>query len=214
MVYDCRRALRVVAKGFDQYGEPVTIEGPSCWPERSSTRPALDGVLFIDRLDAEARKLAMKQIRESEWFGLEARWSGCRHPPAGWGSEPIDAGRLRRHSRGGAPVAGRRGRVAPRPGGSGHRPDAPAGRGRRLVASPVAQRSRAGRAVHAGAPARSGTSRRPYAAWRPDCVAVVAYGALVPGPRWTSPARLGEPALLLPAGLARRRAGAARDLGR
>jgi peptide deformylase len=31
----------------------------------------LDGVLFIDRLDAESRKLAMKSIRESEWFGLE-----------------------------------------------------------------------------------------------------------------------------------------------
>ena len=28
-------------------------------------------VLFIDRLDAAARKAAMKEIRESEWFGLE-----------------------------------------------------------------------------------------------------------------------------------------------
>ena len=30
----------------------------------------LDGILFIDRLSAEDRKLAMKEIRESEWFGL------------------------------------------------------------------------------------------------------------------------------------------------
>jgi peptide deformylase len=31
----------------------------------------LDGVLFIDRLDPEARKAAMAEIRQSEWFGLE-----------------------------------------------------------------------------------------------------------------------------------------------
>jgi peptide deformylase len=29
----------------------------------------LDGIVFIDRLSKEARKLAMKEIRESEWFG-------------------------------------------------------------------------------------------------------------------------------------------------
>ena len=29
----------------------------------------LDGVLFIDRLAPEQRKLAMKAIREAEWFG-------------------------------------------------------------------------------------------------------------------------------------------------
>jgi peptide deformylase len=32
----------------------------------------LDGILFIDRLSDEDRKLAMKEIRESEWFGLSA----------------------------------------------------------------------------------------------------------------------------------------------
>ena len=29
----------------------------------------LDGILFIDRLDSKQRKLAMKAIREAEWFG-------------------------------------------------------------------------------------------------------------------------------------------------
>ena len=29
----------------------------------------LDGVLFIDRLDPVQRKLAMKEIRESDWWG-------------------------------------------------------------------------------------------------------------------------------------------------
>ena len=30
----------------------------------------LDGILFIDRLDSEQRKAAMKAIREAEWSGL------------------------------------------------------------------------------------------------------------------------------------------------
>ncbi len=29
----------------------------------------LDGVLFIDRMDRDQRKLAMKAIREAEWAG-------------------------------------------------------------------------------------------------------------------------------------------------
>jgi peptide deformylase len=32
----------------------------------------LDGVLFIDRLDRETRKLAMRAIRAAEWFGQDA----------------------------------------------------------------------------------------------------------------------------------------------
>jgi peptide deformylase len=30
----------------------------------------LNGILFIDRLPENERKLAMREIRESEWFGL------------------------------------------------------------------------------------------------------------------------------------------------
>jgi peptide deformylase len=69
---DCRRALSVVARGFDQYGEPVTIEGSELLARAiQHETDHLDGVLFIDRLDPAARKLAMKEIRESEWFGLD-----------------------------------------------------------------------------------------------------------------------------------------------
>jgi peptide deformylase len=32
----------------------------------------LDGILFIDRLDREQRKAAMRAIREAEWSGLSA----------------------------------------------------------------------------------------------------------------------------------------------
>lgn len=72
LTYDCQRALRVVAKGFTMHGEPLTVEGSDllarCIQHETDH---LDGVLFIDRLDAEARRAAMREIRESEWFGLE-----------------------------------------------------------------------------------------------------------------------------------------------
>jgi peptide deformylase len=68
---DCRRALSVVARGFDQYGEPVTIEGSELLARAiQHETDHLDGVLFLDRLDPANRKLAMKEIRQSEWFGL------------------------------------------------------------------------------------------------------------------------------------------------
>ncbi|MEU7747235.1 peptide deformylase [Nonomuraea sp. NPDC049158] len=65
------RAIRAVAKGFDMYGEPVTLEGTDlmarCFQHETDH---LDGILFIDRMDAKQRKLAMKAVREAEWSGL------------------------------------------------------------------------------------------------------------------------------------------------
>ena len=70
LTFDCKRALSVVAKGFNMHGEPVTIEGSELLARAvQHETDHLDGVLFIDRLDRETRKLAMKAIRESEWFG-------------------------------------------------------------------------------------------------------------------------------------------------
>lgn len=72
LTYDCRRALRVVAKGFNMHGDPVRIEGSELLARAiQHETDHLDGVLFIDRLDADARKAAMRAIRESDWFGLE-----------------------------------------------------------------------------------------------------------------------------------------------
>ena len=69
---ECTRALSVVARGFDMYGEPVTIEGSDLLARAiQHETDHLDGILFVDRLDAASRKVAMKAIRESEWFGLE-----------------------------------------------------------------------------------------------------------------------------------------------
>ena len=72
LTYDCRRALSVVAKGFNMHGDPVTIQGSELLARAiQHETDHLDGILFIDRLDTDARTAAMKEIRESEWFGLE-----------------------------------------------------------------------------------------------------------------------------------------------
>jgi peptide deformylase len=61
--------MRVVAKGWNMYGEPISIEGSELLARAiQHETDHLDGILFIDRLSAEDRKLAMKEIRESEWF--------------------------------------------------------------------------------------------------------------------------------------------------
>ena len=71
LTIDCRRAMTVVARGFDMHGEPVTIEGSELLARAIQHEiDHLDGILFIDRLTPELRKQAMKEIRESEWFGL------------------------------------------------------------------------------------------------------------------------------------------------
>ena len=68
--YDTPRARRVVAKGQNQHGEPVVLEGSDllarCIQHETDH---LDGILFIDRMDREQRKLAMKAIREADWGG-------------------------------------------------------------------------------------------------------------------------------------------------
>ena len=68
--YETPRAMRAVAKGWNMYGEPVTVEGTELLARAlQHETDHLDGIVFIDRLSAEDRKLAMKEIRESEWFG-------------------------------------------------------------------------------------------------------------------------------------------------
>ena len=70
LAFQTRRAMRVVATGMNMHGEPVTVEGSEllarCVQHETDH---LDGILFIDRLDREQRKLAMRAIREAEWSG-------------------------------------------------------------------------------------------------------------------------------------------------
>ena len=75
--YPTKRAMRVVAKGWNMHGEPVMVEGTELLARAiQHETDHLDGVVFIDRLDAATRKIAMKDIRDSEWLG-EASASGA-----------------------------------------------------------------------------------------------------------------------------------------
>jgi peptide deformylase len=73
LAYPTKRAFGVVAKGWNMHGDPVTVEGTDllarCVQHETDH---LDGVLFIDRLDRETRKLALREIRDSEWAGEPA----------------------------------------------------------------------------------------------------------------------------------------------
>lgn len=68
--FDCRRHLHVLARGWNMHGDPVEVAGSELLARAIQHEvDHLDGVLFVDRLDPEARKAAMRAIREAEWFG-------------------------------------------------------------------------------------------------------------------------------------------------
>jgi peptide deformylase len=71
LVYPTPRSMRAVAKGFNMHGDVIIVEGTELLARAlQHETDHLDGILFIDRLSVEDRKLAMKEIRESEWFGM------------------------------------------------------------------------------------------------------------------------------------------------
>jgi len=72
LAFRTKRAYRVVAKGQDVHGEPLVLEGTELMARCvQHETDHLDGILFVDRLDAETRREAMKAIREAEWFGQQ-----------------------------------------------------------------------------------------------------------------------------------------------
>jgi peptide deformylase len=66
--FPLKRSANVVAAGFNMYGDPVTIEGSEvlarCLQHETDH---LDGIIFVDLLDPETKKAAMKAIREADW---------------------------------------------------------------------------------------------------------------------------------------------------
>jgi peptide deformylase len=70
---DTVRRMNVVAKGFNEYGDPVRLVGSGMMSRCvQHETDHLDGVLFVDRLDATRRKDAMRQIRAAEWYSPDA----------------------------------------------------------------------------------------------------------------------------------------------
>jgi peptide deformylase len=73
LVFDCRRKAHVVAHGQNMYGDPITVEGTALLARAvQHETDHLDGVLFVDRLDDETRRVAMRAIREADWAGAAA----------------------------------------------------------------------------------------------------------------------------------------------
>lgn len=67
--YDTPRAMRAVAQGFNMHGEPITVDGSEFLARAlQHETDHLDGIVFIDRLSKADRKVAMKEIRDAEWF--------------------------------------------------------------------------------------------------------------------------------------------------
>jgi peptide deformylase len=68
LYFDTKRRLNVVAKGSDMDGRPLQVVGTHLLARAlQHETDHLDGVLFIDHLDTEARRAAMKAIREADW---------------------------------------------------------------------------------------------------------------------------------------------------
>ncbi len=67
--FDTKRRMNVIAKGFNESGDPLQVVGTGlmarCLQHESDH---LDGVIFIDRLEPALRKNAIREIRRAEWY--------------------------------------------------------------------------------------------------------------------------------------------------
>ena len=59
-----RRAMSVTARGFDQHGEPLVIEGTGFLARALQHETGhLDGILYIDTLTGDVRRQALRELR-------------------------------------------------------------------------------------------------------------------------------------------------------
>ncbi len=66
--FDTPRSVQVVARGWNAFGEPITVEGTHLLARAvQHETDHLDGILFVDRLDPEQRREAMRLVREADW---------------------------------------------------------------------------------------------------------------------------------------------------
>ena len=68
LYFDTKRRLNVVAKGYTMHGDPLQIVGAGdlarCLQHETDH---LDGVLFIDRMDPQRRRAALREILAADW---------------------------------------------------------------------------------------------------------------------------------------------------
>jgi len=69
LYFPTTRGSRAVVRGVDLRNEPIAVGGEAemarCLQHEVDH---LDGILYLDRLDPQTRKKAMREVRASEWF--------------------------------------------------------------------------------------------------------------------------------------------------
>ena len=66
---DVERPLHARVSGYDAEGEPIVIEASGLEARVLQHEiDHLDGLLYLDRLEKDTRREAMRQVRESDWF--------------------------------------------------------------------------------------------------------------------------------------------------
>lgn len=67
------RSAYAAVEGFDADGAPIRVEGEGelarCLEHEVDH---LNGVVYLHRLDADTRKIAMRAVRDSPWFAVRA----------------------------------------------------------------------------------------------------------------------------------------------
>jgi peptide deformylase len=68
LYYQTPRAMHATAYGFDQHGEPLTVQG-SGFLARALQHEAghLNGQLYVDTLTGDSRRRALREIRAARW---------------------------------------------------------------------------------------------------------------------------------------------------
>jgi peptide deformylase len=63
------RHPRAMVRGIDLNGNEIELSGTGVMAQAlQHETDHLNGILYLDRLDKEHRRAAMKQVRESDWF--------------------------------------------------------------------------------------------------------------------------------------------------
>ena len=71
LAYIRRRAMHATVSGLDAQGEPITLSASGllarCFQHETDH---LNGEIYVDKLDRDERKTAMKDIREANWAAV------------------------------------------------------------------------------------------------------------------------------------------------
>ncbi|MDA2810833.1 peptide deformylase [Nocardiopsis sp. RSe5-2] len=67
--FPTRRAMHATVRGVDLRNEPVTVRGSGLMARAlQHETDHLDGMVYLDRLDKDTRRRALREVRRSDWF--------------------------------------------------------------------------------------------------------------------------------------------------